>query len=432
MAGGEASLIHMAMVIRNLNDFSKIGYVLFGVSRSLFSADLQEQVNNLQGNAYIVTNDGAIVSAVRNIAFADEADVISSCLRQETDGALYQSVQLEGKRLLRIRHDTAAQDWTLLLVVPQRVVTADLRYMGYTSLALALAVACVTWLLTLLISSGISRPIIRIADAMKQFEQGDFSVRCREQAGGDVVPEPGADEIGYLSSSFDRMIEQLDHTVNQNYRLQLLEKDMEVRLLQAQLDPHFLYNTLDSIYYLAKEHGAEDISDIVLALCSLSRASITQTESLVSVAEDLAFARDYLKIMRLRFGSKLSVSFEVEEAALQTMIPKLTLQPLIANAIRHGLEHQSGSWEIRVGVRVRGGSAAVFVRDNGAGITPERLEQIRQYMAGGYDNCAHIGLCALGRRLRLLLGAQASLTISSECGKGTEVLLILPLGKRSA
>jgi len=426
VTGNENSLIHMAMVIRNLNDFSKIGYALFGINRNVFSTDLKEQIYNLHGNAYIVTKDQSIVTAVRNISFANEADVIQSCLQPATDDALYHSVTIENESFFTIMHRMDVQDWTLLLVVPQNVITADLRFMSYASIAIAVAIACVTWLLTHMISSGISRPIIQVADAMKQFEQGDFSVRCQEPA--DQLCRSGRDvnEIAYLSSSFNRMIEQLDHTINQNYKLQLLEKDMEVRLLQTQLDPHFLYNTLDSIYYLAKEHGAQDISEIVLALCSLSRASVIQTESLVSVTDDLTFAKDYLKIMQLRFGKKLVVDFQLNDAVLAYQIPKLTLQPLIANAIQHGLERQSGAWRISVSAYVQDATAYLRVCDNGTGITPERLTEIMQYMENEDGNCAHIGLCALSKRLRLLLGERASLTITSEYGHGTTVLLALP------
>lgn len=430
VTGNENSMIHMAMVIRNLNDFSKIGYALFGINRNVFSSDLKEQIDSLHGNAYIVTKDQTIVTAVRNITFADEPEAIRSCLRQASGDALYQSVNLENYPLLTVMHHMDAQDWTLLLVVPQNVVTADLRYMSYASIALAIAITCVTWLLTLFISSGISRPVIQVADAMKQFEQGDFSVRCQEPKEGLDHPEKNANEIAFLSSSFNRMIERLDHSINQNYKLQLLEKDMEVRLLQAQLDPHFLYNTLDSIYYLAREHGAQDISELVLALCSLSRASITQTGSLVTVAEDLAIAGDYLKIMQLRYGKKLTVNFSIDDAVLECRIPKLTLQPLIANAIQHGLEQRSGAWKIRVSARIDGDCAVLCVSDNGVGMTPERLAEVRCLMESEDDRSPHVGLCALGRRLKLLLGERASLSISSEPKHGATVLLTLPVAFR--
>jgi two-component system sensor histidine kinase YesM len=430
VTGNENSLIHMAMVIRNLNDFSKIGYALFGINRNVFSSDLKEQIDSLHGNAYIVTKDQSVVTAVRNISFENEQEVIQSCLQQTTDDAPYHSVHLESEPFFTVTHRMDAQDWTLLLVVPQNVITADLRYMSYASIAIAVATACISWLLTLFISSGISRPIIQVADAMKQFEQGDFSVRCQEPAEQLCEPAKNVNEIAYLSSSFNRMIEQLDHTINQNYKLQLLEKDMEVRLLQAQLDPHFLYNTLDNIYYLAKEHGAQDISDIVLALCSLSRASIIQTESLVSIADDLSFAKDYLRIMQLRFGRKLAVDFQLEDAVLACQIPKLTLQPLIANAIQHGLEPQPGAWRIFVSARIQDEAVVLCVCDNGVGISPERLEEIRQFMVNEDDHYAHIGLCALSRRLRLLLGERASLSVTSDRGQGTSVLLTLPITKR--
>lgn len=426
VTGAENSLIHMAMIIRNLNDFTKIGYALFGINRNVFSSDLEEQIDNLHGNAYIVTSDQSIVTAVRNISFEDESDVIRQCLEQTTDDALYHSVHVENQTLITITLPTEALDWTLLMIVPQEVITGDLRYMSYASIAAAIAIASVTWLLTISFSRSISRPIIQVADAMKRFEKGDFTVHCEEPQKG-LSPQGGStNEIAYLSSSFNRMIEQLDHMFNQNYRLRLMEKDMEVRLLQAQMDPHFLYNTLDTIYYLAQEHGVQDISDIVLALCSLSRASISQEESLVTVVEDLEFVKSYLKIMQIRYGKKLSVKFAVDESVMAFSIPKLTLQPIVENAIQHGLEKQSGTWKIGVRGTLQNGFAVLCVSDNGVGISPERLREIESDTLAEDGGHAHIGLCSLRKRLKLLLGEYASLNIQSGSTGGTTVTLTLP------
>ncbi len=426
VTGAENSLIHMAMIIRNLNDFSKVGYALFGINRNVFSTDLKEQIGNLHGNAYIVSSHQSIITAVRNIPFENESEVIAQSLKQASDDAAYHSMHVENRSLLTIAFPMESQDWTLLLVVPKEVITGDLRYMSYASVAIAITITAITWLLTLSLSRGISRPIIQVAYAMKQFEQGDFSVRCQEPSIAAQSQTGNPNEIAYLSTSFNRMIEQIDHMFNQNYRLRLLEKDLEVQLLQAQLDPHFLYNTLDIIYYLAKEHGVQDISDIVLALCNLSRASISQKESLVSVAEDLEFAKNYLTIMQIRFGKKLSVFIEFNEKVLSYRIPKLTIQPIVENAIRHGLEKKSGLWEIRIRGVLQNGFAVISVSDNGVGIPPERQRDILNNRSAGDQGRAHIGLSSLSKRLQLLLGQQATLTIQSECNSGTTVCLTLP------
>ncbi len=426
VTGTENSLIHMAMIIRNLNDFSKIGYALFGINRNVFFSDLKEQIGNLHGNAYIVTNSNTIVTAVRNIPFENEPGVIEACLKKSTDDASYHSVHVENQSLLTISLPMEFQDWTLLLIVPKEVITGDLRYMSYTSIAIAIAIISVTWLMTLFLSRGISRPIIQVAAAMKRFEKGDFTVRCEEASSGDHSPRENANEIAYLSFSFNRMIEQLDQMFNQNYRLQLLEKDMEVQLLQTQLDPHFLYNTLDIIYYLAKEHHVQDISDIVLALCNLSRASISQKESLVTVAEDLDFANNYLTIIRIRFGKKLTITVDLDESVLAYRIPKLTLQPILENAIQHGLEKRSGHWKIDICGTIQNGYAVISVSDNGVGIPPERLEEIQGNTLSGDQSHAHIGLSSLTKRLQLLLGPRATLSIQSVYNEGTTICLMLP------
>jgi len=261
---------------------------------------------------------------------------------------------------------------------------------------------------------------------MKRFEKGDFTVRCEEFPSVEHSPRENANEIAYLSFSFNRMIEQLDQMFNQNYRLQLLEKDMEVQLLQTQLDPHFLYNTLDIIYYLAKEHQAQDISDIVLALCNLSRASISQKESLVTVAEDLDFANNYLTIIQIRFGKKLTITIDLDESVLVYHIPKLTLQPILENAIQHGLEKRSGHWRIDIRGTIQNGFAVISVSDNGVGIPSERLQEIQGNTLSGDQSHAHIGLSSLSKRLQLLLGPRATLSIRSVYNEGTTICLMLP------
>lgn len=243
----------------------------------------------------------------------------------------------------------------------------------------------------------------------------------------------GCSEIISISEAFNDLLEtqiqlnqKLQDATVKLYETKLGLKQAELDFLRSQINPHFLYNTLETIQALAAEHNVPEISDASSALGKLLRHSI-KGKSVIPFAEELELARAYLTIQKLRFPNRLNVLESVRENTLQIPVMKLLLQPLIENAVFHGIEPKPGSSTLYLGARLDGNDLLISVYDDGFGIDPDRLSEIRTALeTSSGHNTEHVGLINVQHRIRLRYGAPYGLTLSSAPGEGTRVTVRLP------
>lgn len=269
------------------------------------------------------------------------------------------------------------------------------------------------FVLAFFFSRSVSRPVSVLAESMGLVESGNLDIR---------VPESRISEIGKLDRSFNSMVGRIrtliDLTHEEEEKLRIAER----KTLEAQINPHFLYNTLSTIKAIAKLHGEAEILTIASELGSLLRSSIDDYESEVSLEASFALIESYLAIQRIRHGDKLRIERRIDASVLSLRTPKLLVQPLVENAIVHGLEPKLGEWRLLLEARRESGFISIRVEDNGVGFPPE----------GGLENMAaqegsgHMGLYNVRRRLQLRYGQRASLSIESRPGEGSVAILRIP------
>ncbi|MDR1771124.1 MAG: sensor histidine kinase [Hungatella sp.] len=265
-----------------------------------------------------------------------------------------------------------------------------------------------------------ARPIKRLSMAMGQVQKGDFTVR---------VPGKRKDEIGELTESFNYMLEEINTLIRQVYQEKIAQKNAEVQALQAQINPHFLYNTLDSINWMLIDRGEYDISDIILSLAGLMRYSIEDENAFVPLEKEIGYVLCYLKIQKNRLEERLEYSVEAEESLAAEQVPKLILQPIVENAITHGIEPRKGNGNIRIIIKDFGDEMLISVEDNGIGMTPEQLNHLTDKVPViEKEGHTGIGVRNVDRRIRLHYGESYGISIKSTYGKGTIVSLRLPKG----
>lgn len=217
---------------------------------------------------------------------------------------------------------------------------------------------------------------------MKVVEGGDYS------AVSDINPHGGLfsiTEVLQLSNNFTRMIREIDHLINEGYVKQLTILEMRYKMLQQQINPHFLYNTLDTINWKAINNGDKDISIMVRSLSGMLRGSIKSTD-IITVREDMAFVEDYIAIQRIRFEERLKFTADMIEASYSCHIPRLTLQPIVENWIIHNLEKYSGICEILAASVISEGLLAISIEDNGHGVDPQHIEMVLSGLAEAANN----------------------------------------------
>lgn len=236
------------------------------------------------------------------------------------------------------------------------------------------------------------------------------------------------DEIGYLHKRFNSMIRNIEQLIDENYKKQIVIKDTEYRALQAQINPHFLYNTLNSINWMARMRSDEVISTMVESLSQLLRGAMDNKRTMVTVREEIELINSYMYIQKVRYGKRIDFRVDIPSDALDSQIPKFALQPIVENAVYHAVDQMAGVCHITIHSETTGnGEELVFVvSDDGPGVDKIYLESLRSldYEAKGTG----IGLRNIHERLQLAFGEGYGIGIESEISKGTSVRITIPRG----
>lgn len=246
--------------------------------------------------------------------------------------------------------------------------------------------------------------------------------------------DEGQDEIGGLIRNFNRMTTTINSLINDVYKLEIQKNNLEMErvraelnFLQSQMNPHFLFNTLNAILVVCTKNNYSDVTDIIKSLSKLLRRLLSWKEDLVTLEEEMTFIEMYLKIEKFRFRDKFDYQFEIDELSLQYKIPKLSMQPLVENSCKHGLQAIEGLGVIKVKTLVEEGRLKVTVSDNGKGIEPEKLQELLGNVQNEASSGTNIGIRNVYRRLELYYEDQVRFDISSVPDEGTIVTFDIPL-----
>ena len=296
-----------------------------------------------------------------------------------------------------------------------------------TAVMLAIELLSVIALMTLLIfrtarrsfqiAGGITEPIDALYTRVKEIGRGDLNAR---------QPIHAEDEkLQTLSNGLEQMVEQLKTQMELNNAEQIRLRGMELALIQAQINPHFLYNTLDTILWLIETGKTEQAEEMIISLSNYFRSFLSNGKDIITLREEERHIRSYLEIQQVRYKDILSYQIRIEEECKECRIPKMTLQPLVENALYHGIKLKRGGGAILIDGTCNAGRVTLRVRDTGMGMTDEALSDIRKGMQS--DAAPGFGLVAAYKRLKLLYGEQCTFTIRSEKGEGTEIEIEIPV-----
>lgn len=293
----------------------------------------------------------------------------------------------------------------------------------------AISLIWIVFLMRLMLQSVV-RPISQLSEYIQQIRSA--------KPGAEIEPpaQHGCEEIVRLSRSFNtllseqaRLTRELQQATVNLYETQLGRKQAELEYLRSQINPHFLYNTLEAIQGIAVERGVPQIADATGALGKLFRHSV-QGGEMALFSKELEVTQAYLTIQKLRFSDKLNVIISVRENTKTIPVMKLLLQPIVENAVYHGLEPKAGLGTLFIGARVENGDLLISVYDDGVGMTPERLEELQKRLEHSSSAAAgesgHIGLLNVQHRIRLHYGAPYGLTVQSALSEGTRVVICVP------
>ncbi|MFC4101593.1 cache domain-containing sensor histidine kinase [Paenibacillus xanthanilyticus] len=306
--------------------------------------------------------------------------------------------------------------WKLVGVSYVSELVGNKERMGMSFFALGAVCILVSIVLSVILSNRLIRPITQLQRYMKEVEKGNFDIQ---------VPVPFSIEIGRLARAFNLMVERIKELMVRVVREEELKRTSELNALQMQINPHFLYNTLDSIVWMAESGKDQEVVLMTSSLAKLFRASIGKGEELVTVQTELDHIAHYLTIQKMRYKRKLDYVIEADESILDCLTIRVVLQPLVENAIYHGIKNKRGPGMIRITASENGGDVTLRVEDDGIGIDGARMRALLE----GSDASGPkggVGVRNVHERLRLQFGGRYGLSFDGELGQGTVATVRIP------
>jgi two-component system sensor histidine kinase YesM len=373
------------------------------------------------GFVFIMDKSGKVVSHLSKsklTKFADYSFTSKILHSGENDNRTFPGY-IDNQKFMVSYAQSSTNGWYVVSAIPYSYLMERITDVGNYSFQLDVILFILAIAISLLISISISRPVQQLVVAMKHVEEGDLSVNVKLRTNN---------EIGILGNSFNRMILRIRLLIDRVYEVEILQKEAEIKALQSQINPHFLYNTLSVIDSIATVKQEKEISSITQMLADIFRYSTSGNE-LATIEEEINQVQRYLNIQKYRYGEDLRWQLIVDPTVRQCKIIKLLLQPIVENSILHGIQ-KAGT--IKVIVLPSGDNVSIIVEDNGIGMSDSELQQLLQRLEVSYrmrsktEDGTHIGLANVKNRIKSFYGDEFGLNIVSAEDLGTKVTITIP------
>ena len=410
---GEENNVCTAKAILDLKTMKPLGYTTIVFKQEYFEDIVEDNSTEFFGYTYVVDKEGIIVSTNNrtflNTVFPFEVTELGGGHKRHYD-------LLNEEYAYFYAGEELSNDWVLVQSVSAREMSKNtFRNMTVSGIVMLLVMVLGT-IVVRIATQYIAQPTRDLVKSMKLFGEGNLSHRV------DAVTN---DEIGQIGREYNRMADNIETLIEQVYKMEITQKQAEIDFLCMQINPHFLYNTLDTISWMAIGEQNSDISEMTIALADLLRAMV-KSERFITVKEEMKTVKEYLYIQEQRFGDKITVKYEVEEQANPCMIPNFILQPLIENAIIHGLESKIGKGTLWIDIFIEKENLVFRITDDGVGMSGEEIKELYKKCESN-DTKQNIGLKNVYRRLVLCYGEESRLMIRSSKDAGTRIEFRLPV-----
>lgn len=424
-ADGQQVFSHIRL-IKNLSTGRKLGYLKIDVDVAVMRELLASPDTAARGaQVLVIADDGHVIYDDSGALTGQQIGDLRLAGANHAQGNL----EWRGAAYFYAADRSEHTRWTTWVLMPTTSITSTARQTGVVVLLLCLGAMLLLAGIMYVVTQRVTRPVRQIAETMALVEQGDLGVR---------VPLTRArDEVGRLNRGFNTMLDSLQHLITQVYEARLREKDAQLLALQSQINPHFLFNTLNSMRALSRKQQADIVAEMAESLAELFRYSMSNWNEPVPLHEELAHVANYVTIQRARFGDRFTFDCAVPPELMDALVVKLSIQPLVENAISHGLDRRRHGLRVVVRARLSAAELHIEVDDNGYGIGSQTLARLRESLGRPLDKAdlptadVGIGVVNIDRRIKLLYGEEYGVGIQVNPGAGTTMSLLLPYQIRS-
>ena len=414
-------LISMGMPIMQRETREKIGVILIDINQKRFTEKFRDNKLGQTGTVVIFDAAGNQISPLKDLANADE--VFASIFNDSIKNNKLSNILMLGNETKNIViYKVLSSDWKVAGIIPMQELFME-RDSANILIFLITSIICVfAALLGVRISGSITSPINKLQKAMKKVQLGDFSV---------ILEQVGQNEIGALTKGFNVMIRQINELMIKMKDEQISLEQERFRVLQAQINPHFLYNTLGTVVWLSKEGRNEDVITTVTSMIRIFRIALNGGNDFISILEESDHVYNYLTIQQIRFVNLFTFSINIENAIESCITNKLILQPIVENAVYHGLQPSSKPGHISIiGYSIDGDTVVFEISDNGVGMTEKTLATLIEVLEGrSQPGKSGYGLYNINKRIQFLFGSPYGVSVFSTPGLGTNVRITIPLIK---
>lgn len=380
---------------------------------------LLDDIIPIQNASYMVLNQkGEIISHpdLERLA-AKPGDTWIQSILQEQNGT--ENIIMDGNEYIVCFDTSSLTGWTSVVLIPSEALIDGIApTIRNSALTIAACMFVMSFLLAFLLSRQVARPMKKLLVAIKEVGIGKFGSKI-------VLKREDNDEFGVVLTKFNEMKEKVQELIQENYESKLREKEAEIMALNVQLNPHFLYNTLNIMNWLAIEKEQKELSKMLISLSNMLHYTTHNYHETGDLQQELDWLKHYIFIMSERYKGKFQVEFDLDEALYAYRVPRLFLQPIVENAILHGFGAITEGGVIRITGGIREGIRQFRVRDNGRGMDASIVENL---LDAGSN---HIGLKNVNMRIQLLYGDDYGISVQSMLMKGTEVIVRLPCSEAS-
>lgn len=418
---GKVQNVFAARIIKNKDNFEEVGLLVMLLKNDYLQSIYQDLSRDaIQNISIIADNNEEIISKDSKYSY-----LLDSFYDKNIHGKRGYYID-KNENMLVSYAPIEKLHWTVVAHIWLKSLYKEIDVLKRCILILVMLSLAVLSVLSLLTSIDIVEPINKMVAAMKNVEKGQKY---------ETVNLGRNDELGYMSESFNKMSKKIDYLVNSIYKEQITRKEAELKALQAQINPHFLFNTLESVNWMAQLNGVPQISETVTALASILDANIGRDDKLITLGDELNYINNYIAIIKNRYEDRLQVIKSIDESLLQINIPRLLIQPLIENAVYHGIEKSTRDGIIELKVSRDASNVVIEVTDNGAGMKEDELKMINERLAAdvntfmnnsGNEKRKSIGLENVNRRIKLFYGEEYGLNMNSVFGEYTKVKVTIP------
>lgn len=409
----------VARGIVRISDASVIGILLVNTKVSYFE-DICANMKLTENHRVVILHDDYTIYDTIQENISKPAEDILLSIPRNTDENIF-SLKIGNESFLAASANSESNDWRIISLIPESELFAEINQLQKRNLIILTIVMALSLLGLFFTSRQIIVPIDRLSKIMKIAESGDFSTHIQVNR---------MDEIGKLSISYNSLLDKINELIHEVYLQKIASSEAKLQMLQSQINPHFLYNTLESISMMATINDDEATAEMATELGSILRYSISNINQPVSLSEEIAQLKKYISLLERRFHSQYTISIDIDNKYYSISIPRLILQPILENAIYHGMSSVRSDGKIVISAeKADPHTLLLTVSDNGSGMSEEKVQDLNEYINEKNDLFKSIGMRNVNRRIKLSCGPEYGLTVYSYIGKGTTVVMRIRIDK---